>query len=398
MENILSLPIWINGITNLSWWEHTLVALGLTHMTIISVTIYLHRYSAHRSLHLSPLLTHFFRFWLWMTTGMSTKGWTATHRKHHAKCESPDDPHSPKVYGIKKVLFEGSELYRAESINKATLKKYGHGTPNDWIENNIYTPRSTWGVGLMLITNLVLFGPVGLSIWAVQMLWIPITAAGVINGIGHYWGYRNFQTEDASTNIIPWGILIGGEELHNNHHAYASSARLSSKWYEFDVGWMYIQIFSFLKLARVRKVAPRVSLQPTENECSVETLRSVIFHRYEVLARFTQSIKTTFNEEINTLVTSNSCKICDWGQFKNWLHGDLNQLEENERITFQNLLNNSAILKTLYVMRQDLSNVWRQSTLTKEQLLEELETWCKKADQSGIVPLTNFSKLLRGYS
>ncbi len=398
MENILSLPLWINGVTNLSWWEHVLVALGLTHMTIISVTIYLHRYSAHRSLNLNPVIAHFFRFWLWLTTGMSTKGWTATHRKHHAKCEGPEDPHSPKIFGIKKVFFEGSELYRRESVNKSTLEKYGHGTPNDWIEKNIYTPRSTWGVSLMLIINLGLFGPVGLSIWAVQMLWIPITAAGVINGIGHYWGYRNFQTEDASTNIIPWGILIGGEELHNNHHAHATSACLSSKWYEFDIGWMYIRILCFMKLASVRKLAPKVTLQPTENACNVNTLRSVILHRYDVLARFTQSIKITFNEERNKLVNNDSCKICDWNQFKNWLHGDLNQLEENERVTFQNLLNNSSILKTLYVMRLDLSKLWKQSTLTKEQLIEELEEWCKKADRSGIIPLTNFSKVLRSYS
>ena len=398
MDNILSLPLWINGVTNLSWWEHVLVALGLTHMTIISVTIYLHRYSAHRSLNLNPVIAHFFRFWLWLTTGMSTKGWTATHRKHHAKCEKPEDPHSPKVFGIKKVFFEGSELYRRESVNKCTLEKYGHGTPNDWIEKNIYTPRSTWGVTLMLIINLGLFGPVGLSIWAVQMLWIPVTAAGVINGVGHYWGYRNFQTEDASTNIVPWGILIGGEELHNNHHAYATSARLSSKWYEFDIGWIYIRILCFMRLAAVRKLAQKAKLQPTNNACNVNTLRSVILHRYEVLARFTQSIKKTFNEERNKLINNNNCKPCDWNQFKNWLHGDLNQLEENERVTFQNLLNNSSILETLYVMRQDLCKLWKQSTLTKEQLIEELEEWCKRADRSGIVPLTNFSKVLRSYS
>jgi fatty-acid desaturase len=253
-----------HGLVDLPWWGYLVLTLVLTHVTIASVTIFLHRAQAHRGLDLHPIVSHFFRFWLWLTTGMVTKEWVAIHRKHHAKVETPDDPHSPQTRGIETVFWKGTELYRDESENQETLAKYGHGTPDDWIERNLYS-RYTWqGVGLMMAVNLLLFGPVGLSIWAVQMVWIPITAAGIINGIGHYWGYRNFACADASTNIVPWGIIIGGEELHNNHHAYGTSAKLSSQWYEFDIGWMYIRILAAFKLATVRKVAPQIKFDRTK--------------------------------------------------------------------------------------------------------------------------------------
>src|SRR5215831_309468 len=251
-----------HGLMSLPWWGYIVVTLVLTHVTIAAVTIYLHRHSAHRALDLHPAISHFFRFWLWLTTGMITKEWTAIHRKHHAKCETVDDPHSPQTRGLRTVFFQGTELYRAEAKNQETLDKYGKGTPNDWMERNVYSRFGWEGVGLMLVVNLVLFGPIGATMWAVQMAWIPVLAAGVVNGIGHFWGYRNFATGDASTNIVPWGILIGGEELHNNHHAFGSSAKLSSKWYEFDIGWLYIRILQAFRLARVRKVAPKLRLQP----------------------------------------------------------------------------------------------------------------------------------------
>jgi stearoyl-CoA desaturase (delta-9 desaturase) len=240
-----------SGIYDLPWWGYVVYALVVTHITIAAVTIYLHRHQAHRALDLHPLPSHFFRFWLWLTTGMVTKEWASIHRKHHAKCETVDDPHSPQTYGIKKVFWEGAELYRKESRNKETLDRYGHGTPDDWIERNLYTRFSASGVTFLFILNFALFGFIGITIWAVQMIWIPLTAAGIINGIGHYWGYRNFQPADASRNIVPWGILIGGEELHNNHHAYGTSARLSNAWYEFDIGWLYIRMLQMLRLAKV---------------------------------------------------------------------------------------------------------------------------------------------------
>ena len=253
------------GILDMPWWGYVIATFAMTHVTIAAVTIYLHRHSAHRALDLHPIVSHFFRFWLWLTTGMVTKEWTAIHRKHHAKVETIEDPHSPIALGIKKVLLEGSELYRAESKNMETMEKYGKGTPDDWIERNLYTRHSWQGVGVMMIIDLVLFGPIGLTIWAIQMLWIPINAAGIINGVGHYWGYRNYTCEDASTNIVPWGILIGGEELHNNHHAYGTSAKFSAKWYEFDLGWLYIRTLETIGLARVRRVAPSSSTKPARS-------------------------------------------------------------------------------------------------------------------------------------
>src|SRR5215212_693088 len=268
-----------SGLMPLPWWGYVVVALVFTHITIACVTIFLHRSQAHRALDLHPSVSHFFRFWLWLTTGMVTKEWVAIHRKHHAKAETPDDPHSPQTRGINKVFWQGSELYRAEAKNQETLDKYGQGTPDDWLERNLYTPYSWQGVGVMMAVNLMLFGPIGLTIWAIQMIWIPITAAGIINGIGHYWGYRNFGCADASKNIVPWGIVIGGEELHNNHHAFGSSAKLSSTWYEFDIGWMYIRILQILHLAKVRKVAPRLKLDPAKTAADLGTLHAVIANR-----------------------------------------------------------------------------------------------------------------------
>lgn len=281
----------LSGLIDLPWWGYIVVTLVLTHITIASITIFLHRHQAHRALDLHPIPSHFFRFWLWLTSGMVTKEWAAIHRKHHAKCETLDDPHSPQIYGIKKVLLEGSELYRKESKNLETLDRYGHGTPDDWIERNVYTKHSVAGVASMLIIDVVLFGPIGITIWAVQMLWTPVMAAGVINGVGHYWGYRNFRAEDASRNIVPWGILIGGEELHNNHHAYPTSAQLSNKWFEFDIGWMYIRILEMMGLAKVKKIAPKLNLNESKTACDLDTLQAVIAHRYEVLAKYTQSLK-----------------------------------------------------------------------------------------------------------
>ena len=295
----------ISGVVDMPWWGYVVVTLVYTHITIASITIYLHRHSAHRALELHAIPSHFFRFWLWMTSGMVTKEWTAIHRKHHAKCETEDDPHSPVVLGINAVLARGSELYRAEAKNKETMERYGYGTPDDWVEKNVYTKHSAWGVTLMMIINILLFGPIGITIWAVQMIWSPVMAAGIINGVGHYWGYRNFQAEDASRNIVPWGILIGGEELHNNHHAYATSAKLSNKWYEFDIGWLYIRTLEMMGLAKVKKVAPKLRIDTGKTKCDIDTLHAVISHRYEVLTKYAHSLKTTLasdSERVNETI------------------------------------------------------------------------------------------------
>jgi len=376
-----------NGLVgHLPWWGYVLVALALTHATIAGVTIYLHRHQAHRALELHPIVSHFFRFWLWLSTGMVTKEWAAIHRKHHAKCETPEDPHSPQVLGLKKVFFEGAELYRAESKNQETLDKYGSGTPDDWLEHNVYSRYSGKGIVLMMLINLALFGPIGLTIWAVQMAWIPVTAAGIINGVGHYWGYRNFTCEDASTNILPWGILIGGEELHNNHHAYGSSAKLSNKWYEFDIGWMYIRIMEIFGLAKVKKVAPRVRMTKGKAVCDLDTLQAIITHRYDVLTRFTRSVKTVYADEVLKLKTSlpqlNDGSMAK--KVKHWLHLDAADMREQDKASLSEVLNQSKELATVYAMRQDLAALWARSSATKEQLLAQLQDWCHRAESSGI--------------
>src|SRR5579871_2117052 len=290
------------GVFHLPWWGVALVALGLTHITIASVTIFLHRHQAHRALDLHPIPAHFFRFWLWLTTGMVTREWVAIHRKHHAFVETENDPHSPQIHGINGVLFGGVFLYVKEAYNQETLSRYSHGTPDDWMERKVYTPHTFMGLTLMGLINLALFGIVpGIVILLIQIVWIPFWAAGVINGIGHYWGYRTFACEDCSRNIVPWGILIGGEELHNNHHAFASSAKLSNRWYEFDIGWMYIRMLEMAGLARVKKVAPQPRLAPAKTVLDFETLQAVITHRYEVMSRYAKSLRATYAEEMAKL-------------------------------------------------------------------------------------------------
>lgn len=388
----------ISGVIDMPWWGYIVVTLVFTHITIAAITIYLHRHSAHRALELHAIPSHFFRLWLWLTTGMVTKQWTAIHRKHHAKCETKDDPHSPVIYGIKKVLAEGSELYRAEAKNQETLKRYGYGTPDDWMERNVYSKHSAKGVALMLIINVILFGPIGITIWAVQMMWAPIFAAGIINGVGHFWGYRNFQAEDASTNIVPWGILIGGEELHNNHHAYATSAKLSNKWYEFDIGWLYIRILEMLGLAKVKKIAPKLRIDKQKTQCDSDTLQAVISHRYEVLAKYTKSLQATFAQEMVHLKEATAQYGVDKPTLKRWILADSKTLQEHEREKLSQVLSNAKTLDKVYTMREELAEIWQRSTASTEELVKQLEDWCRRAEESGIEVLQSFSQRLRCYA
>ncbi len=385
------------GLIDLPWWGYVLATLALTHVTIASVTIFLHRHQAHRALDLHPIPSHFFRFWLWFSTGIVTKEWASIHRKHHAKCETVEDPHSPVILGIKKVLTQGYELYRKEAQNQETLAKYGHGTPDDWLEKNLYSKHSKLGIGLMLLLDLLLFGPIGLTIWAVQMAWIPVNAAGIINGAGHYWGYRNYACADASTNIVPWGIFIGGEELHNNHHAYATSAKLSSKWYELDIGWLYIRILAGFKLAQVKKIAPQVRLNLNKTVCDLETLQAVITNRYEVMAKYAVSLKKTYKAEIANLKLQATDRL-DAARVKYWLHLDETDLTEQQKNTVGAIIQASPTLHTAYTLRQELAAIWARSTASKEQLVKQLEDWCHRAENSGIVALQEFSQRLRRYA
>ena len=387
------------GLIDLPWWGYVLATLALTHITIGSVTIYLHRHQAHRALDLHPVASHFFRFWLWFSTGIVTREWAAIHRKHHAKCETEEDPHSPVILGISKVLLQGYELYRKEAKNQETLDKYGHGTPDDWLEHNLYSKHSKIGIASMLALDLLLFGPIGLTIWAVQMAWIPINAAGIINGAGHFWGYRNYACADASTNIVPWGIFIGGEELHNNHHAYASSAKLSSKWYELDIGWLYIRILAGFGLAQVKKIAPQVRLDISKTVCDLETLQAVITNRYEVMAKYAVSLKKTYKAEISRLKLQASDKHkLDVARIKHWLHLDENDLSEQQKAKLGAVIHASPILHKAYTLRQELAVIWQRSTTSKEHLVKQLEDWCHRAENSGIAALQEFSQRLRCYA
>jgi stearoyl-CoA desaturase (Delta-9 desaturase) len=388
----------MNGFFDLPWWGYVAAALGLTHVTIAAVTIYLHRCQAHRALELHPVVSHFFRFWLWLTTGMVTKEWAAIHRKHHAKCETAEDPHSPQIYGINRVLWLGVFLYVKESYNKETLERYGHGTPDDWMERNVYSRYAVVGVVVMLLTDLLAFGVVpGALVWLTQIAWIPFWAAGVINGVGHFFGYRSYDVADASTNIVPWGILIGGEELHNNHHAFASSAKLSSKWYELDIGWLYIRVLETFGLATVKKLAPQPRFAPPKPAADFDTLHAIIANRYDVLSRYAKSVRRTYAEEMQRL--------------KRWSPRDAEVLRPLKRALLRGqaaagaesarlaeALKNSRALATVIAMRDELAALWERSHASKEQLLRQLQDWCHRAEASGVAPLVDFSARLRSYA
>ena len=382
------------GALDLAWWQIVLCTLGMTHITMISVTVFLHRHQAHRALDLHPLASHFFRFWLWLTTGQVTKEWASIHRKHHAKCEQPEDPHSPHVYGIKTVLLQGAELYRAESKNLETLARYGHGTPDDWIENNLYTRYSWQGVGLMLIADLALFGAAGLSVWAVQMAWTPITTAGIINGAAHYWGYRNFEAPDASTNISPWGIIIAGEELHNNHHTYPTSAKLSVKPYEFDIGWMYISLMQMAGLDRVKKTPPKAAYGDIRPVADEKTLEALIANRYEIMATYAKGVRQAAREEFDA-VKARSADAAVVKAAKRWMHRDREKVPAAMLPELAKALAASPVLDKMVTMREELRQMWLNTHVSRDQLALDLQAWCRRAEESGIAALCEFSLKLR---
>jgi stearoyl-CoA desaturase (delta-9 desaturase) len=383
------------GLTGASGWQVVLYTLAATHVTIAAVTIYLHRCQAHRALDLHPIVSHFFRAWLWLTTGMVTREWAAIHRKHHAKCETEEDPHSPQTRGIRKVLLEGAELYRAEAKNRETIERYGHGCPDDWVERNVYSKYSALGIYLTLLIDVLLFGAIGITVFAVQMLWIPITAAGIINGIGHFWGYRNWDAPDASVNVLPWGILIGGEELHNNHHAFASSAKLSSKWYEFDIGWMYIRLMSMVGLATVRRVAPVPRFAAAKPAVDLSTLQAVIHHRYDVMAAFAQSVRTACAEEARRMGSAEGRRLT---AARDWLAVDAARWSTEQRARLGEIFAASERVKKIIEMRGELSAIWERSTLTREQLLQMLQQWCARAEASGVRALQDIALRMRCYA
>ncbi|HDZ55564.1 MAG TPA: acyl-CoA desaturase [Pseudomonas xinjiangensis] len=388
--------MWYNGLLDLSGWQILAVTLVLTHITIVSVTVYLHRYSAHRSLELHPALQHFFRFWLWLTTSMNTREWTAIHRKHHAKCETPDDPHSPVQKGLVTVLRKGAELYMEEAKNEETLRIYGKNCPDDWMERNVYGRFPLFGVGIMLLIDLALFGALGLTVWAVQMMWIPVFAAGVVNGIGHAFGYRNFECKDAATNIVPWGILIGGEELHNNHHTYPNSAKLSVKKWEFDLGWFWIKVFSAFGLAQVRRTAPIAHRVEGKQTLDKDTAMAIVNNRFQIMAQYRKLV-------IKPLVQQELQKMDDsvrhvFRRAKRLLSRETSLLEPKHEARIQTMLAHSHALKVIYERRLALQQIWGRTSANGHDMVQALRDWCAQAEASGIKALQDFAATLRTYS
>lgn len=386
----------LDGILDLPWWGEILCVLGTTHLTILGVTLYLHRCQAHRALELHAVLSHFFRFWLWLTTGQNTKEWVAVHRKHHARTEQSEDPHSPFIYGINKVLWQGAELYRDAAADPKTSADFGHGTPDDWLEHRLYKPLGNIGISLLFVVFVILFGPLGITYWAIQMVWIPFLAAGVINGGGHYWGYRNFETKDGSTNITNIGVLIGGEELHNNHHAYPSSAKFAAHWWEVDIGWWYIRLFSILGLAKIKKVAPRPTWDDRKQALDLDAVRAIVSSRLHIMANYAKQV---------TLPVLRTEMIHADSRYREVLKRVRKTvIRERSRMTPPQLENLNSVLvesrqlKIVYEYQQRLKELWARNYKNHESMLHALIEWCQEAEKTGIRVLEEFAQSLRGYA
>ena len=395
MDLLSNISAWSYGLWAPSAWVIVAYTLIVTHITIVSVTLYLHRHSAHRALDLHPLLKHFFRFWLWLTTGIGTKTWTAIHRKHHATTDTAEDPHSPQILGLKALLLTGVEIYRAADT-QATRDRFGKGTPEDWVERNLYRRFTFLGIGLMLVLNVVLFGPIGLTVWAIQMLWIPFLATGVINGIGHYWGYRNFECPDAATNVFPWGVLIGGEELHNNHHTYPNSAKLSVRPWEFDIGWFWIRVFQLLRLAQPLSTGPVVERVSGKQSIDTDTAWALLNDRFRVMASYANEVVAPLVEEECSRADKATRKLLK--RAKSLLCREESLLDEAAWQRIAHLVEANPMLKTLYDLKVQLQQVWAKRGGHSEEMLSALVQWCKDAEETGIQHLSDFVEELKGYT
>lgn len=385
---------YLYGVLDLSFWGYVIAVFLMVQLAMMSVTLYLHRDQAHRAIDLHPILQHIFRLWIWMTSGIVTRQWVAVHRKHHALCEQEGDPHSPKVYGLKKVLLEGSELYRDQARNPETCEKYGRGCPEDWIERHVYSKHHYLGIGMLVVLDLILFGVPGIIIIAIQLSTMPVMAAGVINGLGHAVGYRNFDTDDASTNLVPWGLIVGGEELHNNHHAFPSSAKFSIRPWEFDIGWFYLTIFKFFGLAKIRRVAPRPDIDPAAPAIpDLDNLRAVIINRMHVLRNFSREVTLPeLKRELSDIGQSDLLR-----RMRRMLSFNPTLLDEESRIKLGEQLDRLPTLKTIVEYRDELGKLWQGANVSNERLLAQFKEWCARAEASGIRSLEEFAASLKGY-
>ena len=393
----MSILDWLShGLLNFSTWQLVIYTLVVTHITIVAVTVYLHRHSSHRALELHPVLKHFFRFWLWLTTGMLTREWTAIHRKHHAACETEEDPHSPVVQGIGEIFWRGAEAYREASLDDAMIERYGAGCPDDWVERNVYSRFAFLGVSMLLVANVALFGALGLTVWAVQMLWIPVFAAGVINGIGHWWGYRNFECPDAARNIVPWGILIGGEELHNNHHTYPNSAKLSAKSFEFDIGWAWIRLFESLGLARVVSTGPVVERVSGKEAIDKDAAWALLNDRFRVMARYAEEVVKPVIEQECRKADEASRKV--FKRARKLIYREASLVDERDRDRISEVVANSDDIRLIYELHQSLQAIWAKRGGNMEEVIHALAEWCREAEASGMQALHDFAETLKSYA
>jgi len=384
------------GLLEWNGWQVLAYTLLMTHISIVTVTVYLHRSMAHRALDMHPILSHFFRFWSWFTTATITKEWVSVHRKHHAKCETEDDPHSPVVKGLDTVLLRGAELYKDAAGNKETTERYGKGCPDDWLENNVYSKYKFGGIFVLFVLNVLMMGPIGITVWAIQMVWMPFHAAGVINGVGHALGYRNFECTDASRNISPVAIWIGGEELHNNHHTYPNSAKLSVKPWEFDIGWGYIWLFEKVGLVKNIRRGPVVHVDASKVELDQDAAQAAANNRFQIMAKFYQQVIKPVVQEQKAQLSEEAPSL--YKKAKRLLKKDEGLMTEKYRHQLKELMESDAIMEKLYDMKQELQQVWKKRTASRDEMLKAMQEWCKKAEESGIRALQEFADSLKQYS
>ena len=385
------------GLLQFGWGGMLLYLLVATQLTIFTVTLYLHRSQAHRGVDFHPLVAHFFRFWSWLTTSMITREWAAIHRKHHAKCETEDDPHSPMHKGIGTVFWRGADLYREARLARADIEQYGKGCPDDWIERHLYTRHANLGVVLLLALSFVLFGAKGVAAWAIQMAWIPFWAAGVINGLGHWWGYRNFETTDTATNLTPWAVWIGGEELHNNHHAFPSSAKFALRRFEFDIGWAAIKLLEKVRLAKVLRVAPSLNLRPNIAMPDAETLRALLAHRFQAMTDYQRNVlKPALKEE--AAAAGARLRALLPRQLRKGMVDDGRWLNPEAREQLQAWVDARPRIRALLEHRRRLADVLESRGHDAAERLRRLQAWCAEAEASGVRALQDYAARLRGYA
>jgi stearoyl-CoA desaturase (delta-9 desaturase) len=383
------------GLLDLPWWGYFLYAGIFLHLTNVAITLFLHRGMAHRALDLHPIIAHLCRFQLWMTTGIVTKEWASIHRKHHAKCETAEDPHSPQIVGLDTVLLYGAELYRKEARNPETIERYGQGMPDDWMERNVYTKHSALGIKLMFLINLILLGVPGIAVWCVQMLWSPVAAAGIVNGIGHYWGYRNFECPDAARNISPIGIILCGEELHNNHHTFGTSAKFSVKPWEFDMGWMYIRLFEMIGLAKPKRVPPEMVYHAEKAAIDVDTVKTLFANRFALMSHYAQEVIVPVFSQVRASGQGKVEALC--ARTKALLIREECLIDAEGSKLLQRALDAYQEIRVVYEFKKRLHSLWDQTTASQKELLEAVQAWAQEAEATGIASLRQFAKRLRGY-